>query len=184
MIGLPQTVTVATIIWGTLLQGSMSEPELPVTYEGTVTNSTDSEYTKALLRDKHELLIDEPTNLEVGAGTDNYPSPVDYMAVSLAACQVSVLSQALERARVEEFEVTCDYEIDRTGSEPVDEEMRKGTGVRVEHIQIDLSLEVPEEHEKRAQRCLDAYDTGCIVGQSFLGGVDYTPETELLVRDE
>lgn len=162
----------------------MADTELPVTYDGTVTNTADSEYTKALLRDKHELFIDEPTNLEVGAGNDDHPSPVDYMAVSLAACQVSVLSQALERARVEGFEVTCDYEIDRTGSEEVSEEMRKGTGVRVRHLKIDLSLEVPSEHKKRAQRCLDAYDTGCIVGQSFRAGVEYTPETELVISDE
>lgn len=162
----------------------MADAELPITYEGAVTNTADSEYTKALLRGKHELFIDEPTNLEVGAGNDDYPSPVDYMAASLAACQVSVLSQALERARVEDFEVTCDYEIDRTGSEEVDEEMRKGTGVRVRHIKIDLSLEVSGGHEKRAQRCLDAYDTGCIVGQSFRAGVEYTPETELVVSDE
>lgn len=162
----------------------MADAELPVPYEGTITRSTDSEYTKAVVRDKHELLIDEPENLEVGAGNDDHPSPVDYMAVSLASCQVSVLSQALERARVEEFDVTCDYEIDRTGSEDVGEEMRKGTGVRVRHISIDISLEVPEEHEKRAQRCLDAYDSGCIVGQSFKVGVDYTPETELVLTDE
>jgi hypothetical protein len=34
-------------------------------------------------------------------------------------------------------------------------------------------------YEDRAQRCLDVYDTGCIVGQSLRAGIDYTPETSL-----
>lgn len=154
---------------------------LPVDYEGTVIDSSDSEYTKAVLRGEHELYLDEPPNMEIGAGNDDYPSPVDHLAVSLASCQVSVLSQALERSRVEEFDITCDYEIDSIGSEDVGDRMHDSKGVRVRHMQIDITLEVPEEYESRAQRCLDVYDVGCIVGQSLRAGVEYTPETELVI---
>jgi len=158
--------------------------DLPVDYYGTVTASTDQEYTKAVLRDKHEVLIDEPTTMDVGAGNDDYPSPVDHMALSLATCQVSILAQALERARVEEFDITCDYDIGNTEREDVGEEMHDATGTRVRHINVDITLEVAEEDESRAQRCLDAYDVGCIVGQSFKAGIDYTPETELVVKED
>jgi len=157
--------------------------DLPVTYEGTITDSSDSEYARAMLRGKHEVLIDEPPNMEVGAGNDDYPSPVDHLVLSLAACQVSVLSQALERARVEEFDITCDYELDEVGQDDVGDETHASKSVRVRHIAIDITLEVPEEYESRAQRCLDVYDVGCIVGQSLRAGVEYTPETELVVDD-
>lgn len=161
----------------------MSEGEFGREYFGRIDAGTDEAYVRATVRDKHELLFDEPSTLEVGAGNDDHPSPVDYLCASLAACQASVLTQALERARIGEFQLTVDWEIDNVGSEDVDEEMPSNTGNRVEHVRIDVRLEVPSDVEKRAQRCLDVYDTGCIVGQSYRAGIEYTPHTELIVTE-
>jgi hypothetical protein len=52
----------------------------------------------------------------------------------------------------------------------------------VKHIDIELELTVPEEYESRAQRCLDIYDQGCIVGQSYRAGVQYDPHVTLTVE--
>lgn len=162
----------------------MPEGTLTRDYEGTVTNSSDGDYVRTLVRGKHEALVDEPEDLEVGAGNDDYPSPVDYMALSLATCQVSVLTQALERARIDTFDIECHYVVDDAGTGDVGDDMPSNTATRVRHIDIELDLEVPEEFEKRAKRCLDTYDIGCIVGQSLKAGVDYTPHTSLDVTDE
>jgi len=162
----------------------MPEGSFTREYEGRVTNSSDGDYVRTLVRGKHEVFVDEPADLEVGAGNDDYLSSVDYMALSLATCQVSVLSQALERARIETFDIECNYVIDKAGTGDVGEDMPSHTATRVQHVDIELNLEVPEEFEQRAQRCLDTYDIGCIVGQSFKAGVDYTPHTSLDVTDE
>lgn len=161
----------------------MSEHTFGREYFGRVDAGTDEEYVRATVRDKHELLFDEPPNLDVGAGNDDHPSPVDYLCAALTSCQASVLTQALERARIEEFDITVDWKIDNVGKDDVDEGMPSNTGSRVEHIRIDVRLEVPEEFKERAQRCLDIYDTGCIVGQSSRAGIEYTPHTELVVTD-
>jgi uncharacterized OsmC-like protein len=125
-------------------------------------------------RESHEIIFDEPDP----RGDDDHPSPVMYLFASLVGCQMAVLCAALEKARIEDFRIKADAESERSLDE-VAEEMPDGTAKRIEHIDIDLTLEVPKEYEDRAQRCLDVYDTGCIVGQSLRAGIDYTPETSL-----
>ena len=128
---------------------------------------------------RHELEFDEPEP----HGTDEHASPVSAMLGSLVACQMSVLAQCLEKARIEDYEMEAEAVIDGRGTGEVAEEMPAKTAKRIEHITIDLTLEVPEEFEGRANRCIEVYDTGCIVGQSFRAGIDYTPNATLVVRD-
>ena len=128
--------------------------------------------------ESHRVVFDEPEPL----GDDEHASPVAYMFSSLVACQLSVLAQCLEKSRIEEYEITADAEIDRRGRDEVAEEMPAHTAKRIEHVAITIDLEVPAEYEDRAQRCLEVYDQGCIVGQSFRAGIDYTPTTELRLR--
>lgn len=125
--------------------------------------------------DSHSVTFDEPRPL----GDDESASPVGYMFSSLVACQISVLAQCLEKSRIDEYYIAADADINRRGRDEVSEEMPAHTAKRIEHIDVDITLEVPEKYEGRAERCLDVYDQGCIVGQSFRAGIDYTPETEL-----
>lgn len=138
------------------------------------------------IRDTHKITFDEPEDLPVGAGNDEYPSPVDYMFASLVGCQISVLNQALHKARVEDFRIEAEAQIspESMGTDDVPEEMPEHTGNRIEHIEIDITVEVPEQYESRAKRCLDVYDDGCIVGQSFRAGIEYTPTTDLSVAEK
>lgn len=142
---------------------------------------TPGEPLRGVVRDRHEILFDEPEDNEYGDGHDEHPSPVDYMFASLVGCQLSVLSQCLEKARVEGFEITAEARIqpDAMGTDRVPEEMPSHTAKRVRHIEIEITVAVPEAYEPRARRCLEVYDDGCIVGQSFQAGIEYTPETRI-----
>lgn len=153
-------------------------------FRSEVARSADDDYATGLIRGTHELRVDEPEWLEPpGAGNDAYPAPVDYMVFGLVACQLEVLFQALEKARVEDFEIEASAEVTEVGEDQPAEEMLAHHAGRISHIDVDLTLKVPERFEDRAQRCLDVYDTGCVVGQSFRAGVDYTPRATLEVTD-
>lgn len=150
----------------------------------TVTKTADGDYADVVVRDEHRLRIDEPEWLPMGIGDDHFPAPVDHLVIALVSCQVEVLDQALRKARVEEYRIDATAEIDDLGWGEAPEGMPGNTAALIDHIRIDLTLDVPAEYAERAQRCLDTYDDGCIVGRSYRAGVDYTPETELQVRDE
>jgi uncharacterized OsmC-like protein len=159
----------------------MSRPE-PFTARVVVT--PDHEYKSATLREKHHVDVDEPPWIPHGAGNDDHPAPVDHLLLSLASCQAAVLTQCLEKNDVEQFRIECDAEIDEYGQvDDLPEEMPSNTATRIEHITITMNLETTPEFESVANRCLMAYDDGCIVGQSLRGGIDYTPLTTLTVSE-
>ena len=135
---------------------------------------------RGVIRDQHEVYTDEYTHVPpVGTGEDLHPTPVDLFLSSLVACQLSVLSQTLAKARVEEFELegSADKREEFDADIPDDIPPKSLIG----SIDVQVTLRVPEAFEDRARRCLDVYDQGCIVGQSIKLGVDYAPETTLEV---
>jgi uncharacterized OsmC-like protein len=70
-------------------------------FRSTVTRNADDDVAHGVVRNKHELKADEPEWIEEpGAGNDQHPSPADYMTFGLLACQVEVLDQALQKARI------------------------------------------------------------------------------------
>ena len=126
----------------------------------------------------HRIVYDEPEP----HGNGEHAPPVTQMFGALVACQLSVLSQCLEKSRVEEYEINANAGIEDRSREDIPEEMPENTSKRIEHITIDIELVVPSEYEDRARRCLDVYDQGCIVGQSYRSGIDYTPTTSLVTK--
>lgn len=131
----------------------------------------------------HTFAVDDSESLPYG-GHDLAPSAVDYMVVGLAGCQLAVLSQCLRKARVDDFEIDVSAVPDRWWREGVPEDLPENQIKRIEHVNVHVEVTVPEEYEDRARRCLDVYDAGCIVGQSFRAGIEYTPETSLSVESE
>ncbi|WP_255152289.1 OsmC family protein [Halorarius halobius] len=149
-------------------------------FRSVVERSSDDDVAHGLVRGKHELHADEPEWLEEpGAGNDAHPAPADYLVFGLVSCQVEVLDQALRKARIEEYNIRASAVVDRVGEDEPAEEMLAHHAGRISHVSVDLTLEVPPEFESRAQRCLDVYDTGCVVGQSYRNGIDYTPTATL-----
>lgn len=153
------------------------------TFEMTI--SPDKEYKTATLRDKHTLHSDEPEWLpEELAGNDAHPAPVDYLVMSLATCQVSVLQQCLKRNNVEEYRIECDAVLDGYDQdENHSDDMPKHTALRIGHITVKMVLTTIPKFSDSADRCLTVYDDGCIIGQSIGDAIDYTPLTALEVRD-
>lgn len=141
--------------------------------------TTADDATRGTVRDKHEIRFDEPTFLPVAEGEDEDPSPVDYLLASLAGCQLSVLDQCLKKSRVDEYRIEAEATIERAGEEEIPDEMPGNTANRITDFEIDVTLQVPEEHRSRAERCLEVYDLGCIVGQSLRAGIDYEPRTTI-----
>lgn len=153
-------------------------------FRSVVERSADDERARGVVRGKHELYADEPEWLqEPGAGNDAHPAPVDYLVFGLVSCQVEILDQALRKARIEDYHIQASAEVDRVGEDQPAEEMLAHHAGRISHISVDLTLEVPPGYESRAQRCLDVYDTGCVVGQSYRDGIEYTPTATLEVVD-
>lgn len=155
-------------------------------FTADVTAASDRPHTEARLRDRFTLHSDEPSWLpDPLAGEDAHPAPVDYLLMSLASCQVSVLQQCLQENGVDPYRVDCEAVVDgfeRTPDLPT--EMPDHTAGRVEHVTVTLTLAVTGTDRDRADACLARYDEGCIVGQSLDGGVDYTPLTALEVVDD
>jgi len=128
---------------------------------------------------RHELFVDESEHIPGSEGEQEHPSPVDYLVFALVGCQVSVLEQALHGAGVEEYEIEAVGAVDSLGDDDVPEEMPAHTAARVDHV--DLTLEVPEEYGEAARDCLEAYNAGCIVGQSLSRGTEYTSSKQIEV---
>lgn len=148
-----------------------------------VTRSSDDDLATATVRGRHEVQIDEPEWLPMGIGNDEHPAPVDHLVVALVSCQVEVLDQALKRARVEEYDIEAAAEIDGLTMGDAPEGMPTNTGQLIEHIDVEVTVETTAESEDRVQRCLEVYDGGCIVGQSYRAGIDYTPRTSVRTVD-
>ena len=129
----------------------------------------------------HTVYVDDSKTLEYG-GTDMAPSAVDYMVLGLIGCQLSALSQCLRKARVEDYEIEARADLGGWWREDVPDDLPGNLVKRVEELDVSLDVTVPEEYEARAGRCLDVYDQGCIVGQSFRAGMEYVPETSLSTR--
>ena len=132
---------------------------------------------------EHTFEIDDSESLPYG-GFDLAPSAVDYMVAGLAGCQLAVLSQALRKARIEDWRIEISAIPDAWWREEIPEDLPENQVKRIEHIEVRVDLTVPEEYEGRAERVLEVYDQGCIVGQSFRAGIEYTPETSLTLASE
>lgn len=159
--------------------------DTPEQFTAELTATSEAAYTSGRVRDKHELVSDEPEWLPAeSAGDDDHPAPVDFLLMSLASCQTSVLQQCLQRNGVEEYRITCEAVLDEYGTDDEHpEEMPAHTALRIHHVTVTMTLETTERYESAANRCLMVYDEGCIVGQSLQGGIEYTPLTSLEVVD-
>lgn len=139
------------------------------------------EVTQGTIRDLFDIKSDEPGWLP--AGDDLHPCPGDFLLTALTTCQVSVLAQCLEKSRVEEYHIEADSAIANKRMDEIPEEMPENTGNRWEHVDVELTLEVPPEYEAQAERCAEVYDNGCVVGQSYRSGIDYTPTVTIETSD-
>lgn len=125
----------------------------------------------------HSLYIDEPESLSHSfkkGGRGEAPSALGYLLTAAMGCQVNSLEQMLHKARL------TDYEIE---AECIGLTYTEGDVKRVQKIDLAIELAVPEGEESRAQRCLDVYEKGCVVGETIKRGLDLEVSRELVVDD-
>lgn len=117
-----------------------------------------------------ELITDEPPPLGGGAG----PNPTALLATALANCLASSLLFCLRKQRIETSAFETTVEVD-TARNP--EGRMRITGVR-----IDLAPEVSAADRERMGRCLELFESFCVVTESVRHGIPVSVGVEPRVR--
>lgn len=77
------------------------------------------------------------------------------------ACHVNSLEQMLHRARITEY----DIEAESPGYTFTEDNLK-----RIQKLELSITLTVPEDAASQAERCLDIYEKGCVVGETLKRG--------------
>lgn len=134
----------------------------------------------ANVRDEHELLLDEPE--WIPGGNDAAPWPSNYLLVACAGCQVEVITQALEKARIEEYDIDVEARFETEDLGPELEDYPDHLSWRYTKIVMEVHVETNEENEARIERLLSVAEDACIVSRSVERGIDFEITKELSVR--
>lgn len=152
-------------------------------YYGELAADAGDETNRAMIRDTHELELDEPTWSE--RGEDRAPCPVDYLLVGVAGCQLESLRYCLERSRVDDYHIDAsvegEYMVPADGSSGVPEP----TSNAITAIHLELEVTTTANDENRINRCLGiAEERGCIVSRTVEAGVDVPLTTSVVVNPD
>lgn len=156
--------------------------ESEVRFWGEVEATSGDTTVNATVRDRHDIEIDEPDWESLAFGRDRAPSPVDYLCVSVASCQASVLKQCLEKSRIPDYDIHVSFERHHRVADDAPDDVPFGS-TRVDDVTLDLTLSTAEKYERRASRCLDIAEDICIVGRSVEGGFDVVVDKHLELTD-
>ncbi|HEY8370365.1 MAG TPA: OsmC family protein [Thermodesulfobacteriota bacterium] len=113
-----------------------------------------------------DLVTDEPPPLGNGEG----PNPARLLAAAVGNCLAASLLFCLTRARIEVGGLTATVDATLGRNE-------QGR-LRVTGMRVVLAPEVPAEARDRMARCLEIFESFCIVTESVRKGIDVTVEVE------
>lgn len=133
------------------------------------------EHARGLIRGKHEVWFDEPSYVDVG--TDEHPCPHDYLIAAIGGCQVEVLKQCFETARIDDYEIDLEVESEKSAGDAT-EEVSDTTNVRITDVRTHIEVSVPPEFEDRSRRCLEIFEENCPISRSVEAGIDLTTRVE------
>jgi len=145
-----------------------------------INRSAADDVATANVRDEHELLLDEPE--WIPGGNDAAPWPSNYLLVACAGCQVEVVTQALEKARIDDYEIDVEAHFETADLGPDLPEYPDHLSWRYTTIVMDVSVETTDENEAKVERLLDLAEDACIVSRSVERGVEFEITKELSVR--
>jgi uncharacterized OsmC-like protein len=115
------------------------------------------------------ILTDEPSPLGTGAG----PTPVLLLAAAVGNCLASSLRFCMNKAKLELKDLSVEVATKLTR----DEEQH----LRVERIDVRMIPSVTLDVQRRMARCLELFESYCIVTESIRGSVnvrvDVVPRT-------
>ena len=129
------------------------------------------------VRDTHDLEIGEPdwgleSRADLPMGEDRAPAPADYLVVGIVGCQVEVVRQCLEKARVEEYTIRGYAEDDVADPGDPPAAMPDHVSARIQRISVEIEVTTTDEFEDRVRRCVDVAEDACICGRSVEAGID------------
>lgn len=137
---------------------------------------SDGEHATGNFRGIHELSFDEPEYIEVGE--DEHPCPHDYLLAAVGGCQVEILKQCLEKGRVSEYDIEIDIR-SKKGRAEIDDEIPETADIRITDMYSEVTVSVPEEDRKRAQRCVEIFEENCPISLSVKAGVELHTAADL-----
>lgn len=143
----------------------------------TATMIASNDRTNYVRVQNHGLYIDEPEHLAHSfkkGGRGEAPSALGYLLTAAMGCQVNSLEQMLHKARLTDYEIDAEC----TGYTVIEEDIK-----RVQKISLEIALTVPADKESRANRCLEVYEKGCVVGETLKRGIDLEVEKRLVMDD-
>ncbi|WP_312910266.1 OsmC family protein [Natronosalvus caseinilyticus] len=144
----------------------------------TATMVASNDRTNYVRVQNHALYIDEPEHLSHSfkkGGRGEAPSALGYLLTAAMGCQVNSLEQMLHKARLTEYEIDAEC----TGYTFLEDDVK-----RVQKIDLRITLSVPEAEESRANRCLEVYEKGCVVGETLKRGIDLKVAKRLVLDDD
>lgn len=163
--------------WDGPEQDAFAESDDELDEGPTATMVCSNDRTNYVRVQDHSLYIDEPEHLSHSfkkGGRGEAPSALGYLLTAAMGCQVNSLEQMLHKARITDYEI----EAECTGLTYIEDDVK-----RVQKIDLEIELAVPGDEESRAQRCLDVYEKGCVVGETIKRGVDLDVSKELVLDD-
>lgn len=118
----------------------------------------------------HELITDEPPPLGGGAG----PNPSALLAAAIANCLASSLLFCFSKQRIETGAFDATVEVATT---------RNAEGrLRIAGVTVTLAPEVSAADRERMNRCVELFESFCIVTESVRSGIPVTVAVEPRVR--
>lgn len=144
----------------------------------TATMKCSNDRTNFIRVQGHSLYTDEPAHLSHSfkkGGRGEAPSAFGYLLSAAMGCQVNSLEQMLHKARITEYDIDAEC----TGFS-----VTKGNVKRIQKLTLEITLTVGEADESRAERCLDVYEQGCVVGETLKRGMEFEIEKRLETTDD
>jgi len=110
------------------------------------------------------LVVDEMKPIGDGFG----PNPTRLLSTAVGHCLSSSLLYCLSKAKikVKKLETTVTTSMERN----------KEGYLRIVGLDVQIQLEVNEEHRSRVSRCLDIFENYCTVTQSVRSGIEVKVE--------
>lgn len=145
----------------------------------SVSRSEADTVATANVRDEHELQLDEPE--WIPGGNDAAPWPSNYLLVACAGCQVEVITQAFEKARIDEYEIEVEARFETEDLGPELPEYPDHLSWRYTTIIMDVEVETTEANEEKVSRLLELAQDACIVSRSVERGIGFQIDQRLTV---
>lgn len=154
-----------------------------------LSGSSDELVVDVNVRDVHDLKIGEPdwgleSRADLPMGEDRAPAPADYLVVGVVGCQLEVVRQCLEKARVGEYEVTAYAADEVVDPEDAPDVMPTHVSARIERIDVEIEVSTTEEFEDLVRRCVEVAEEACICGRSVEAGIDVPVEKSVTVTTD